>query len=190
MRNRPCQILFVAAAFAGSPLLAGDKPMAPPKPAAEMSQFAYFNGSWSCKGKAFASPFGPEHETEATVMAKPGLGGFRYMMHYDEMKSAANPAPYHAVMIMGFDPGQKMFDSSCFDSMGGACSETSPGWKANVFAFEGTMVGMGQKMGVRDIFTKISATEVQHAGEIQGPDGKWMRIDEETCTKAAKAGHK
>jgi hypothetical protein len=183
--GRICAFLAVAT-LAGGPLLAEDKPAAPPKPAAEMSQLAYFNGNWGCTGKAFASPFGPEHATEAKVMARPAMGGFWYGMHYDETKTAANPAPYHAMMIMGFDPGQKMFVSNCFDSMGGGCSQTSAGWKGDVLAFEGTSVFMGKKGGARDTFTKISATEVKHAAEMQGPDGKWIQTDEETCTKAAK----
>jgi hypothetical protein len=44
----------------------------------------------------------------------------------------------------------------------------------------------GQKMGARDTFTKVSATEMTHKGEAQGPDGKWAATDEETCHRAEK----
>ena len=39
-------------------------------------------------------------------------------------------------------------------------------------------------MAARDTFTKKSATEMTHKGEMQGPDGKWMAGDEETCKRA------
>ena len=35
-------------------------PSGPPKPAPEVAQLAFFAGEWSCKGKAEASPMGPE----------------------------------------------------------------------------------------------------------------------------------
>ncbi len=187
MNNGRFHAIVAVAVLVSGPLLAEDKPMAPPKPATDTEQIAYFAGNWTCKGKTFTTPMGPEHATEGTVAAKLGLDGFWYLIHYDELKTAANPMPYHAAVIMGFEPGQKVFVESCFDSMGGVCSQTSPGWKGNVLTFEGTMAAMGQKGGARDIFTKVSATEMKHAGEMQGPDGRWIPTDEETCTKAGTA---
>jgi hypothetical protein len=32
------------------------------------------------------------------------------------------------------------------------------------------------------VFTKVSATKVMHRGEAE-IDGKWTKLDEETCTK-------
>jgi hypothetical protein len=179
-----------AALLVTTQILAEDKSMAPPKPAAEMSQLSYLAGTWNCSGKAFASPFGPEHASEGVAHAKASLGGFWYEMHYDETKSATNPAPYHIIQLMGYDPVQKVFLSHCFDMMGGACSQTSPGWKGDTLAFEGTDLVMGQKTGARDSFTKLSATEMKHHGEIQTPDGAWVPTDEETCHRADKTAKK
>jgi hypothetical protein len=187
MRFETFRTLALASALAVAvpALRAEDKPMAPPKPAREMSQLAYFAGTWSCMGKAFAGPMGPEHPTEATVRASLGLGGFWYVIHYDEKKTADNPMPYHAGMFWGFDSGEKTFVLRCHDSFGGYCAETGKGWNGDVLTMEGSTFGVGPKTGSRDTFTKKSATEFVHAGEMQGPDGKWMKIDEETCTKAA-----
>lgn len=181
---------LIVTLLVATPLLAEDKPMSPPKPAAEMSQLAYLAGTWNCSGKAFASPFGPEHASEGTAHVKASLNGFWYELRYDETKSSSNPMPYHIIQLIGYDPGQKLFLSHCFDMMGGSCSETSSGWKGDVLAFEGTDLVMGQKAGSRDSFTKVSATEMKHSGEVQGPDGAWAPTDAETCHRAEKSTKK
>lgn len=185
-----CRILAVTALFAAASLRADDKPMAPPKPAPEMSQLSYMVGTWHCSGKTFQTPMGPEHPTEGTANAQMALGGFRLVIHYDETKTAASPMPYRVLQVVGWDAAQKMFDSSCFDDFGSKCTQTSPGWKDNALVFEGTAMMGSEKMGARDTFTKVSANEMTHKGEMQGPDGKWMTGDEETCKRAGKAAKK
>jgi hypothetical protein len=181
-----CRLFAVAVFFAAASLRAEDKPMAAPKPAAEMSQLSYMVGTWHCSGKTFATPMGPEHATQGVAKAQMELGGFRLVIHYDEAKTAANATPYRVLQVVGWNAAQKMFDSSCFDVFGAACTQTSPGWKDNALVFEGTAVMGDQKMGARDTFTKKDANEMTHKGEMQGPDGKWMTGDEETCKRAAK----
>jgi hypothetical protein len=192
MRNmcRPAALAALAALVVAAPLLADEKPMSPPKPASEMSQLSYFVGTWNCAGKAFASPFGPEHASVGVARAQMALDGFRLVIHYDETKTAANPMPFHALQVIGWDAAQKAFDSHCYDSMGGSCDQTTPGWKGDALVFDGTGLAMGQKSGVRDTFTKVSATELKHKGEMQGADGKWMTMDEETCHKGGKTPSK
>jgi hypothetical protein len=147
---------------------------------------AYFAGYWNCSGKTFASPFGPEHATTGIAHGEMALGGFRLVLHYDETKTAASPMPFQVLQVIGWNDGAKAFDSVCVDVFGGACTQTTAGWKGNTLVFEGSGVMGGQKMGARDTFTKVSATELTHKGEMQGPDGKWMAGDEESCKKAAK----
>ncbi len=181
-----CRLFALAAFLTSTALLAEDKPMAPPKPAPEMSQLAYLDGTWHCSGKTFATPMGPEHATEGVAHGQMALGGFRLVLHYDETKTAANPMPYHVLQVVGWDASQKAFDSACFDVFGGSCTQTSPGWKGADLVFEGSATMGGQKMGARDTFTKVSASELKHKGEMQGADGKWMTGDEETCKRAGK----
>ncbi len=185
MRFRTIRSLAVATILAAAPALrAEDKPIAPPKPAPEMAQLAYFAGTWGCAGKLFPGPWGPEHPTEATVRATIALDGFWYVVHYDEKKTGANPTPYSTAMFWGYDATEKVFVLRCQDSMGGYCSETSKGWSGDTFVLEGPVMGMGPKANGRDTFTRKSAAEMVHSGEMQGPDGKWMKMDEETCKKA------
>jgi hypothetical protein len=186
MRLLPHRVILTAFLALAAPLaLSEDKPAAPPKPPKELSQLSVFLGSWTCTGKGLATPMGPEHATEAKMGAMRALDGYWIVFHYDETKTAANPMPYHAAGFMGYDAGEKVFVERCHDNYGSFCNQTSKGWVGDVLTFEGPGTMDGQKMAFRDIFTKKGA-DLVHAGEAQGPDGKWMKTDEETCTKAAK----
>jgi len=189
MKNSRWPVTALAALVVAAPLLAEDKPMGPPKPAPEISQLSYLVGTWNCAGKTFATPFGPEHATEGVAHAQMALDGFRLVIHYDETKTAASPMPYRVLQVVGYDSAQKVFDSACFDNFGSTCTQTTQGWKGNALVFEGTGLMMGQKSGARDTFTKVSATEMTHKGEMQGADGKWQTGDEETCQRAGKAAY-
>jgi hypothetical protein len=151
---------------------------------AELAQLDVFAGHWNCSGKAFANPMGPEHATTATVHAARAVGGRWMQAAYDENQSAANPMPFHAVMYMGYDVGQKKFVAMCFDNFGGECSQTADGWNGDELVFEGTAHGDdGKTWGARDTFTKKGTAELMHAGEMQGEDKAWIKLDEETCHK-------
>ncbi len=177
---------LVAALSAAAPALQADeKPVSPPGPAPEMAQLAFFEGSWTCKGNTFATPMGSAHPTEATVHASPGLGGFWYVVHYDEKKTASNPTPYHAGIFWGYDAALKNFVLRCHDSFGGYCAESGTGWAGDTFVLEGPAGGMGSVTASRDTFTRKGSTEMTHAGEVRSADGTWTKTDEETCRKAA-----
>jgi hypothetical protein len=160
--------------------------MAAPKPPAELSQLAFLLGDWACMGKTFASPIGPEHATVAKVSSRRDLGGWWISFRYEELKSAANPAPYQAAGVLGYDPGEKVFLERCQDSMGGSCQQSSPGWAGDVLTFEGPGIVGGQKLRFRDTFTRKGGQAYVHAGEFQGPDGQWIKTDEETCTRKTR----
>jgi hypothetical protein len=162
------------------------KEAAPPAPMAmpaELAQLDFFAGTWQCSGKAFASPMGPEHATAATVHAARAVGGRWIHLSYDENKTAASPMPYHAGVYLGYDGAQKKFVQYCVDVTGGHCTQSSAGWSGDSFVFEGTSSGDGGESGARDTFTKKGSNQVTHMGEMQGPDQKWMKLDEETCHK-------
>ena len=185
-----CRLLALAALFVASSLRAEDKPMAPPKPAAEMSQLSYMVGTWNCSGKTFATPFGPEHATAGRRPRADGAGRVpaRHPLRRDEDGREPDAVPRPPGHRLGRRPEGVRLD--CFDVFGGTCTQTSPGWKGDALVFEGTALMGGQKMGARDTFTKVSATEMKHKGEMQGADGKWMAGDEETCKKAARRAKK
>ena len=164
------------------PLLAKDAP-APPAAPPELAQVAFFEGTWNCTGKAFASPMGPEHATVATVHGAKAVGGMWVHLTYDENKTAANPMPFHVGVYMGYDAAKKTFVQSCVDVFGGYCMQSSSGWNGDTMKFEGTGNAGGKQTGARDTFTKKGASQVTHLGEMQGDDKQWIKTDEETCNK-------
>jgi hypothetical protein len=168
-----------AAKPAAQPAAAAAAPAPPP----ELSQLAFFEGSFSCSGKAFANPMGPEHATTATLHGAKAIGGRWVHISYDENKTTANPTPYHAGLYIGYDAAKKTFVSSCFDNMGGYCNQTSQGWNGDTLIIEGTSNMDGKQSGARDTLVKRGANQLIHTGEFQGDDKKWVKLDEETCNK-------
>lgn len=166
---------------------AKDAPATPPHPApampAELGQYDFFLGTWTCSGKTFASPMGPEHATTATIHAAKAVGNRWVHITYDENKTAANPMPYQVGVYWGYDPGRKAFVQSCVDVFGGYCQQTASGWNGDTFVFEGNGYSDGKVVVSRDTFTKKGAGALVHAGEMQTDDKKWIKLDEETCHK-------
>jgi Protein of unknown function (DUF1579) len=171
------RITFAAVSLAAASAFA----QAPPPPAPEMATLKAFDGTFACTGESPASPFGPAHKTEGTVKGGADLGGYWFILRYEEKKTAANPQPVTAQLTWGYDGAQKKFIGNCIDSFGSICHETSAGWQGDTLVWEGEMMAGGQKMPVRDTFNR-KGTTIVHKGEMQS-DGKWMVFDEETCIK-------
>ena len=171
---------IAALAFAATAAAAKDAAPVPGVPG-ELSQYDFMAGTWHCTGTAFASPMMAEHATTATVHVNKAVGGHWFHAAYDENKTAANPKPYHAGVFFGYDSAKKTFVERCVDSLGGYCAQTSSGWKGDTLTFEGTGSGAGGDFGARDTFAKKGPDGLTHTGEMQGPDKKWVKTDEEAC---------
>lgn len=127
---------------------------------------------------------GPAHATSARVHIGDEIGGFWYVGHYAEKKTAANPHPMVFHFLQGYDAAGKTFTLDCFDAFGGHCHQTSSGWDGDKMVYSGEMAG-SPATPVRDTFTQKSETTLEHAGEMQ-MDGKWVATDHETCTRVKK----
>jgi hypothetical protein len=184
MNKKTVCVLSLVLATSTITALAADKPPSPPSPPAELSQLSFFTGVWTCKGTVFATPMGPEHPTEGTARGAMAVGGRWLHMTYEEKETSANPMPGRFGMYFGYDTAAKKFVESCFDSYGGYCTQFSNGWQNDTFTFEGTQNGEGQKFSVRDVFTRKGPNSLSHYSAMQDESGKWVKIDEETCTRS------
>ncbi|MEA2604112.1 MAG: hypothetical protein QOF89_5104 [Acidobacteriota bacterium] len=171
-------LLIVLPAFA-------QPPAAPPGPGSELGQLSFFAGEWSCKGHVEATPFGPAHATQATVHLSKELGGFWYVGHYAEKKTAENPQPMSFEFVEGYAPAAKTFTLDGFDAFGNRSHQTSPGWKDGKLVYVGESTGDGPATPARDTFTKKGDAALEHMGEMQ-IEGKWTAIDRESCTRVKK----
>jgi hypothetical protein len=170
---------LIALAFATSQVFAAD---APPGPNPKLKEVQYFAGSWSCKGTSFAFMGTPEHKTTGSVEVSWTLDNYWLSLHYREMKTAINAHPIDVRIFWGWDDQLKKFASGAVDNLGSYFIQNSPGWDGNKLTWDGDIHAGGTTMKVRDVFTKVSSTKVEHMSEVE-TDGKWTKLDEETCTK-------
>jgi hypothetical protein len=167
----------------GVALAAGETPPGPPTPAPEMAQLKIFDGGARCTGKQGASQFGPEHPTRAVARGRIVLNGFFLTLSYDERKTKQNPYPLHIIYTIGYDASAKQYIATGADNLGGRISETASGWDGDKLTFTGELTAAGQKIPLRDTFTKIGDKEIDHVGELHGADGKWIELNQQTCPR-------
>ena len=152
----------------------------PPKPAAEMAQIAFFEGTWTCSGKMMESPIGPAANTTSNVQIQKDLNG-----HFQTgviKGTAVNLPPFEGRYQATYDAGMKQFVMMWADNMGGWSQTTSAGWKGDTITYEGESHMAGQTMKTREVFTKSGAAAMKHISEGE-MNGKWMPLGEESCTK-------
>lgn len=167
-----------AAPAPAAPMAAG-----PPSPAPEMAQLTVFQGTLHCTGTQSASQFGPEHPTVSVVRGRTDFNGFWMTVRYNERKTKQNPVPFHALYQIGYDPGAKQYTFLELDNFGGHGVATASGWDSDKLTFTGEYAFVGGKLGARDTYTKNGDKEIDHLGEIQGSDGKWVTLDQESCKR-------
>ena len=175
--NRLSTAMVLTTAFT---VAASAQQQGPPKPAAEMAQIAYFEGTWTCNGKMFESPMGPAGTMTSTATIRKDLNG-----HFQNgviKGTAANMPPFEGRFQATYDAGLKQFVMMWADNMGGWSQTMSAGWKGDTLTYEGESHMGGQTIKTRERFTKNGAASMKHAsdGEV---NGKWMPLGEETCTK-------
>ena len=167
-------------------MVAGAQPAAQtmPKPAPEMKSLAFFNGTWTCKGKAEKTPMTPEGALSGTVQIKNDLGGF---WQTGTVKATmAGMGSMEGRFYTTYDPAAKRFLMFWGDSMGSWAQTASTGWQGDSIVFEGESTMPGQKaFKTRDTFSKGASGTMTHLWEAE-MDGKWTKLGEETCRASGK----
>jgi uncharacterized protein DUF1579 len=194
MTSRSITAAFVAAAFAALvpctfAQCAADKKMdkpamAHPKPPAEMANLKFFDGSWSCAGEGVMEPGGPTMKMDSSVQSTTGLGGFWQTGTVKGSPMGGMP-PFEGMFHMTWDPAAKQYLMLWVDNMGGRSESRSPGWSGDTLVFTGDGQMGDQKMGMRDTFTRKADGSMSHVGDMQ-VNGKWVKMMDETCRKAAR----
>lgn len=167
-------------ALAPVALAQADKAPQMPKPAPEMKQLDFFQGSWSCEGSVPATPFGPAGKTTSSVTVHDDLGGF---WQSGRVKAAMpNQPPMEGMFHTTYDPAAKAFMMLWVDNTGVWARSTSKGWSGDTIVYEGEMQMGGQTMRGRDGFVKTGPAAMKHTMEMQ-LEGKWTPMGEELCHK-------
>jgi hypothetical protein len=154
-----------------------------PAPDPKLKELQPFAGRWSCTGENFPSPFGPAHTFNAAVAAHWTLDNYWMQVEFREAKTTAMPMPFTAIIYITWDAGQKAFALGSVDSTGAYETALGSGWSGDVLTFEGPLHGGGMTMTARDTFTRGGTTKMTHVFTVKQPDGSWMKVEEDHCTR-------
>lgn len=174
----PVLIALVCASALGSAQVLSQE-SASLAPAGPLARF--FTGSGSCTGKALGKDRKTFYATTGKYAAERVLDGHWVVAHYDQDPSAAAPQSFQVVQYFGYDAAKKRYVAVGFYNVAGTYSiGTSAGWDGDSIAFdEGDA---GKPAAFRDIFTSSHGGLAGHTGMIRDKNGKWIKVDEETCT--------
>jgi Protein of unknown function (DUF1579) len=169
------------AAAPAAPAAAAPPPPAP-KPAAELDQLKYFEGTWRCAGKQPAGPFGPEHDYKSSFKMKKDVDNFWIGLEYEQKKSKVHPLPIKARGFVGWDSVAKKFVTVGVDNTGGWITESSTGWEGDKLVFSGDGSMMGQKVSFRETYAKKGDKAFLWTGEMKmGKD--FISVGTDDCKK-------
>ena len=153
-------------------------------PNPRLKELEIFSHNYTCSGTSFANPMSPEHPTTASVTGTWTLDGNWISFSYIETKSAKNPMPFGVRGFMGYDIATNKLIVGAVENMGGRQTSASDGWNGDSITFEGPWHMGKDTVTGRDTFIK-TAKGMNHVGEME-MDGKWVKLDEETCVRLLK----
>lgn len=151
-------------------------------PSPRLADLKEFSGNWTCKGIAFASPWGPEHPTTAKIQVQWILGGYWLNAQYAETKTPQNPKPAAGRVHWGWDEQKKTFTGYAVNNFGGHVTIDSSGWQGDTIVWNGMMSIGGTTFATRDTFIRTKAGQIRHMTEAQ-QNNQWNKLNEETCRK-------
>lgn len=165
--------LLVALVCATPPLLAQQSSTPP----TELRQLSLFVGSWQCSGQMFANGSDPAFATRGTGYGERAVGDRWVRFAYDATGPSGTP-PYSVAGFFGYDVGKKQFVQTIVDISGTYQPSFSTGWRGDTLSFEARMDG---PIVVRDVFVRKPPSVFIHFTQLQGPDGRWVKPEEEEC---------
>jgi hypothetical protein len=155
----------------------------PPPPVPDIAaNLKAFEGKWKCTGKVPDSPYTQAHATKATMVGKLEMNGYWLSLRFDELKAKDNPAPYKSMSFAGWHLDKKTLIRTDVDMLGGVTHLTSKGWEGDTLVWSGEVTS-GQKMQLKETFTKKGAKELSSVLELTAADGKPVVIAETSCKK-------
>ena len=158
----------------------GAPAMEMPKPAAEMSGLAMFEGTWTCTGQGAMEPGGAMMPMTSTVTSRSDMGGF-WQAGTVKGTTPGMP-PFEGMFHMTWDPGAKQYVMLWVDNMGGWSQATAPAAPGGRLVFAGTTSMGGKTMKVRDTFARTADGSLTHVGEMESGSG-YVKMMDETCRK-------
>ena len=173
---------MVRISFVALMLLAVTVAAQPTPPSKRLADLHDFQGTWTCTGKALASPWMPEHSKIATIHVNWVLGDYFLNAVWVEKKTASNPHPAAGHVYWGYDEQAKKFVGWAADNFGANGPIESTGWAGDAIVWTGSFTVNGHAINTRDKFVRKGPKQIDHATEAD-LGGTWTLFNQETCLK-------
>lgn len=185
MRNalmKPTTSTLYAAITCASSLLCLGSAGAQDALPSQLQQLNAFLGHGTCTGNLMATK--SPHPTTGRFHGEKMLGDHWIVIRYDEDATASNSRPYRVAQYFGYDAKAGHFVDLFLDNSGASYGAgTSSGWQGDVITFENTDHTSGSHPLFRDVFTRRNGLVVSHTGYARDNHGKWMKMDQEICSR-------
>ena len=141
---------------------------------AELDQYNYMTGTWTCEAKGTVE--GKELRVKSTSTAAWDLDR-SWVVARCEGRAAEMPGVHRCLSVYGYDPTSRMFISNGYDNMGDWTTSRSRGWEGDRQEWIGKSMVMGKEVDSRATVTRKG----DRMFTVQGTEGNDKF--ESTCTK-------
>ncbi|MDE2264228.1 MAG: DUF1579 family protein [Gammaproteobacteria bacterium] len=179
---KPTPLTLYATIACASSLMCLGPAGAQDETSSQLEQLSGFLGDGTCTGKLLATK--SPHTTSGKFHGEKTLDGHWVVIRYDGQATSSDSKPYHVAQYFSYDPKAGHFVDVLLDNSGESYSAgSSSGWQGDAITFENTDFTSGHHPLFRDVFTRHSALVVSHTGYERDKHGKWIKTDEEMCSR-------
>jgi uncharacterized protein DUF1579 len=150
-----------------------------PKPAPELKSLEFFNGSWSMEGDMKPGPMGPGGKFTGSEHNEWMEGNFFLVSHSDFSGAMGSGK---GLAIMGYDPKQKTYIYTAYNSMGEHESATGK-LEGDTWTWTNESEFNGQPMKGRYTIKQVSPTSYSFKFEMAPASGDFATVMEGKATK-------
>jgi Protein of unknown function (DUF1579) len=144
--------------------------------AAEVTQLAFFEGTWKCTGTiSGCSPAGSCTTAGSTHIERAVDGNWLHVVG-DETVQGSPGATLHFALYLGYDAHRKTFVALGVGP-GVYGTQYSKGWVNDTFVLS------ADRYLARDTFVRKGADEFEHTAHVQAKDKTWRKIQDEDCRR-------
>lgn len=156
-----------------------------PGPSAEHKRLGYFVGAWSVSGEMKPGVMGPGGKFSGTETCEWFQGGFAVVCRSE---GEGPMGPTQGLSIMSYSPEERVYTYYGTDNSGTAMTSVPRGTvQEKTWSFTDETVMGGAKVKSRVTIDAVSPSKYRFTMDIEGPEGKWIRLFESTATKTGSA---
>ena len=150
----------------------------------QTAELAFFEGSWACTGRRFATPQISEQQFTANCDFTSAAGGAWLETRYAEELTAANPVPLTIQEFWGFDAPAGQYRTRRVSNFSTAGTFEASGWVDQEWTWTTDKFPMGDiAPPMRALYRRIGPDKFAVQPAIQDSGGKWQAFAEFSCDR-------